>query len=55
MDGETPVSAGVFDSSDGLAIVEAERSVEGYDGAAITIEPEGGSAEPTTTPIMQSA
>ena len=54
MDGTTPVSAGVFDVSDGLAIVEADRSVEGFDGAAVTIEPAGGSTEPTSTPIMQS-
>jgi hypothetical protein len=54
MDGTTPVSAGVFDVSEGLAIVEADRSVEGFDGAAVTIELDGGSTEPTSTPIMQS-
>ena len=54
MDGTTPISAGVFDVSGGLAIVEVDRSIEGFDGAAVTIEPAGGSTEPTSTPIMQS-
>ena len=46
MDDGRPVSAGVFDVSDGLAVVEVDLSVEGFDGAAITVEPSGGSAEP---------
>jgi anti-sigma-K factor RskA len=54
MDDGTPVSAGVFDVDEGLAIFEADRSLEGFDGAAISVEPEGGSTEPTTAPIMVS-
>jgi anti-sigma factor RsiW len=54
MDDGTPVSAGVFDVSDGLAVIETDRPVEGFDGAAVTIELDGGSTEPTTPPIMQS-
>ena len=54
MDDGEPVGAGVFDVSEGLAIVEADRSIEGFDGAAITVEPAGGSVAPTTPPIMQS-
>ena len=54
MDDGVPVSAGVFDVSDGLAIVEADRSVEGFEGAAISLEPEGGSTEPTLPAVMAS-
>ena len=52
MDDGVPVSAGVFDVSDGLAIIEADRSVEGFEGAAISLEPEGGSSEPTLPAVM---
>ena len=52
MDDGVPVSAGVFDVSDGIAIIEADRSVEGFEGAAISLEPEGGSSKPTLPPVM---
>lgn len=52
-DGADPVSAGVFDVADGLAVVQTERSIEEYDGAAVTIEQAGGSSAPTTDPILQ--
>lgn len=50
-DGE-PVSAGVFDISDGVALIESDHSLEGFEAAAITIEPDGGSPGPTTDPVM---
>jgi anti-sigma-K factor RskA len=49
-----PVSAGTFDVSDGISIVETDRSLEGFDGAAVTTEPEGGSVAPTTDPVISS-
>ena len=52
MEDGVPVSAGVFDVSDGLSIIETERSVEGFEGAAISLEPEGGSTEPTLPAVM---
>lgn len=32
---------------------QTEQSIAEYDGAAVTIEQAGGSAEPTTDPILQ--
>lgn len=54
IDGETPVSAGTFDVSGGIALLESDHSIEGFDGAAVTIEPSGGApgGRPTTDPIM---
>jgi anti-sigma-K factor RskA len=52
-EGAAPVSAGTFDVSDGLAVIETQRSLTGFDGAAVTIEQAGGSAQPTTDPILQ--
>jgi len=53
-DGE-PVSAGVFDVSEGVVTLSTELELDGYDGAAITVEPQGGSDQPTTEPIVTSA
>lgn len=47
----TPVSAGTFSVKDDFAVLESSRSLDGVDGAAITIEPAGGSEHPTTHPI----
>lgn len=52
MRGGEPVSAGIFDGSDAISLIELDVSLEGYEGAAITIEPAGGSARPTTEPIL---
>ena len=49
-----PVSAGTFQSSDGLALLETGRSLAGVDAVAVTIEPEGGSLEPTSDPVLSS-
>lgn len=48
----TPTAAETFDVEDGVAIVRSQHSLEGYDGAAVTVEPEGGSTQPTTDPVM---
>jgi anti-sigma-K factor RskA len=50
-----PVSAGTFDVSDGVAVLRTSRSPEAFDGAAVTVEPSGGSPQPTTEPVIQSA
>lgn len=47
-----PVPDTTFDVTDAVVIVETDRSIDGYDGAAVTVEPEGGSEQPTTDPVM---
>lgn len=49
------VSAGVFDVSDGIALLRTSRSTGGVEGAAVTVEPSGGSRQPTTDPLIESA
>jgi anti-sigma-K factor RskA len=51
-EGETPVSAGTFEVEDGRAVLETGRSLEGFSGAAVTVEPEGGSRGPTSDPVL---
>ena len=54
---DQPVSAGTFDvDQQGIALlrVQADRPLAEYDLAGITIEPEGGSAQPTMAPILVS-
>jgi anti-sigma-K factor RskA len=53
--GRRPVSAGTFETSEGLAVVATSRSPSGAEAAAVTIEPDGGSDRPTTDPIMTSS
>ena len=48
----TPTAAETFDVEDGVAIVRSQHSLDGYDGAAVTVEPDGGSTQPTTDPVM---
>lgn len=50
-----PTSAGTFDVSGGLAVLQTDADLEGYDRAAVTVEPDGGSDGPTTTPVIDSA
>jgi anti-sigma-K factor RskA len=47
----TPISAGTFSVQGDLVVVESDRSMAGVNGAAVTIEPDGGSDHPTTRPI----
>ena len=54
MRGDEVTSGGTFDSSDGFARVEVPRSVEQFERAAVTVEPAGGSEEPTSEPVMAS-
>jgi anti-sigma-K factor RskA len=50
-----PVSAGVFGSSDDVIVFESELTIEGFEGAAVTIEPKGGSVQPTGPIIISSS
>jgi anti-sigma-K factor RskA len=50
-----PVDSRTFDLSGGVALVRAADLPEDLNGAAVTIEPSGGSREPTTTPVIQSS
>lgn len=50
-----PKSAGTFDVSGGIAVLQTGESLEGYDRAAVTVEPDGGSEGPTTLPVIDSA
>jgi anti-sigma-K factor RskA len=51
----TPISAGTFSVQGDLVVLESHRSMAGVNGAAITIEPAGGSDHPTTQPITNSS
>jgi anti-sigma-K factor RskA len=51
----TPVSAGTFAPQDGVAVLRVPRAFGSDSAAAVTIEPLGGSPEPTTDPILTSA
>jgi anti-sigma-K factor RskA len=53
--GEEPVSAGTFEASEGRVVLRTDLSFEGVSGAAVTIEPPGGSDQPTTEPVLSSA
>jgi anti-sigma-K factor RskA len=48
------ISAGTFSVKGDLIVLESKRSLTGVDSAAITIEPAGGSAHPTTQPITRT-
>ena len=50
--GDTPKPSGLFEPrGDSIAAV-VENPVEGADAVAVTVEPEGGSKEPTTDPML---
>lgn len=50
----TATPADTFDVSGAVVIVESQRDLSSYDGAAVTVEPEGGSDAPTTEPVLSS-
>ena len=49
-----PTPGVTFDVEGSVVVVESDADVEGYEGAAITVEPDGGSREPTTDPVLSS-
>ena len=51
---DVPKPSGLFDpSSDAVAAI-VEEPVEGADAIAVTVEPEGGSPQPTTDPMLSA-
>lgn len=48
------VSAGTFDTEDGVALIELDESSEEWEDAAVTVEDEDGAEFPTTTPFVHS-
>jgi anti-sigma-K factor RskA len=49
-----PESGGTFEPSDGVAVVTTDKSLEHVQVVAVTLERAGGSAQPTTNPIIKS-
>lgn len=47
-----PESSGVFEASEAPTIETIEQPISGAETFAITVEPEGGSEQPTTDPII---
>lgn len=54
IEGDQPASAGLFEVSNGKAILEVDDSLEGVDAVAVTVEPEGGSPQPTSDPVIST-
>jgi anti-sigma-K factor RskA len=50
-----PVSAGVFEVSGELSVIETDVRFEDYTGAAVTLEPDGGSDQPKGEVVVGSA
>ena len=50
-----PTPADTFDVSGSVVIVESDQELSEFDGAAVTVEPEGGSKAPTTEPVLASS
>jgi anti-sigma-K factor RskA len=50
--GDTPKPSGLFEPRGDSVAAVVENSVERADAVAVTIEPEGGSKEPTTDPML---
>jgi anti-sigma-K factor RskA len=51
-EGQQPESCGVFEAGDSSSIQAIEQPISEADTFAITVEPEGGSEQPTTDPII---
>lgn len=54
MDDGKPVSVGTFETRDSVVVMEVAESFDGYEDAAITVEPSGGSRQPTSDPVIAS-
>jgi anti-sigma-K factor RskA len=50
--GDTPKPSGLFEPKGDSITAVVENPVEGADAVAVTVEPEGGSKEPTTDPML---
>lgn len=49
-----PTPSETFDVSGSIVIVDSVDALDSYDGAAITVEPDGGSTQPTTEPVLST-
>ena len=49
-----PTPGVTFDVTDPVVVIESNDDLEAYEGAAITVEPDGGSAQPTTDPVLST-
>ncbi len=54
MEDGKPVSVGTFETRDSVVVMEVAESFDGYEDAAITVEPSGGSRQPTSDPVIAS-
>ncbi len=50
--GDTPRPSGLFEAEGNSIAAVVEKTVEGADAVAVTVEPEGGSKQPTTDPML---
>ena len=55
IDDDGPHDAGTFEVDDGSVLLEVDRSLGTAEAVAVTIEPDGGSAQPTSEPILSSS
>jgi anti-sigma-K factor RskA len=49
-----PVSVGTFETRDSVVVMDIAESFDGYQDVAVTIEPSGGSRQPTSDPVIAS-
>ena len=50
-----PTSAATFDVAESVVVIESDTELESFEGAAITVEPDGGSPQPTTDPVLSTS
>lgn len=55
IEGDTPIPAGTFRPDSGPMSTAVEGSLENADAVAITVEPAGGSEQPTSEPVLQAS
>jgi anti-sigma-K factor RskA len=55
LQGDEPVSGGIFESEGDLSVFRSDIVLEDFTGAAVTIEPSGGSNEPTGRMVITSS
>ena len=49
---DVPKPSGLFEPADGTVATVVETPLKGADAVAVTVEPEGGSPQPTTDPVL---
>jgi anti-sigma factor RsiW len=54
IDDGQPTSAGTFDPASGVGGLQTDHSLDGVDGVAVTVEPEGGSRAPTGVQVLRT-